>query len=182
MGKAAVPTRSALERSISRRRVVWVKVVQRTLLLEKLVAGKILAKKKFVSGLVPISKTVPITKKVSAGPRSRQGPRQEGRSELREQYKQGQRQAGGTRARRRPEKVASLDRKGHRVVSKPSLWTENQQMKAEPNSSKIKSSWQQEQEKEQRRGARREKPKMEPSRTVHPRGRNRASQMAGTNS
>ena len=55
-------------------------------------------------------------------------------------------------------------------------------MKAEPNSSKIKSSWQQEQEKEQRRGAWREKPKMEPSKTAHPRGRNRASHMAGTKS
>ena len=102
--------------------------------------------------LVPISKTVPIAKKVSARPRSRQGPRQEGMSDLREQYQQVQRQAGGTRARRRPDKAASPDRKGQRVVSKPFFWTENQQMKAEPNSSKVESSGQQEQKKEQRRG------------------------------
>ena len=55
-------------------------------------------------------------------------------------------------------------------------------MKAEPNGSKIESSRQQEQEKEHHRGARREKPKKEQLRTVNPRGRNRASHMAGTKS
>ena len=128
-------------------------LVGKILTKEKLDASKILAKKELVSGLVPISKTVPIAKNVSAGSRSRQGPRQEGMSDLREQYQQVQRQAGGTRARRRPDKAASPDRKGQRVVSKPFFWTETQQMKAEPNSSKVESSGQQEQKKEQRRGA-----------------------------
>ena len=157
-------------------------LVGKILAKKKLVAGEILAKKKFDSGLIPISKTVPIVKKVSAGPRSHHGPKQEDRSEAREQYKQGQRQACWTRARKRPDKAASPDREGQRVVSKPSFWTENQQMKAEPNSSKIESSRQQEQEKEQRLGARQKKPNMEPSRTVPPRGRNRASPMAGNKS
>ena len=157
-------------------------LVGKILTKKKLVAGEILAKKKFVSGLVPTSKTVPIIKKVSAWPRSRQGPRQEDRSEPREQCNQGQRQACWTRARKRPGKAASSDREGQRVVSEPSFWTENQQMKADMNSSKIESSRPQEQEKEQRLGARREKPNMEPLRTVRPRGRNRASPMAGTRS
>ena len=116
-------------------------LVGKILAKEKHDAGKILAKKKFLSGLVPI------IKKVSARPRSRQGPRQEGRSEPRELYKQGQRQACWTGARKRPDKAASPDREGQRVVPEPSFWTENQQMKAEPNSSKIESSRQQEQKR-----------------------------------
>ena len=98
-----------------------------------------------------------------------------------------QQQAG---ARERQDSKASRDRKVQGGFPDPSLLAENLQRKADRDGSRRERrrrqgkthSWQQELGKERRLLAEREKPRLEPCRTVRPREGNRTSSMAGIRS